>query len=130
VLAFAARRRVRHGRTQDVFEHVPTPDVAFAEVHRSLRVGGVHLFTIPRDPSRPTRARAERVDGGVRHLLPPEHHRDPISGAGALVFTDWGSDACERIARATGAGCDVRRVQLPECGVPDEVEVFVAARDR
>src|SRR4029079_13482554 len=33
--------------TQDVFEHVLEPGPAFAEVARTLRPGGAHVFTVP-----------------------------------------------------------------------------------
>lgn len=33
--------------TQDVFEHLYNPCIAFKEISRVLRTGGVHLFTVP-----------------------------------------------------------------------------------
>ena len=33
--------------SSDVFEHVPDPYRAHAEVHRVLRPGGHHVFTVP-----------------------------------------------------------------------------------
>lgn len=77
--------------TQDVFEHVHDPRAAFVEVLRTLRPGGVHVFTVPWDRTAPTRRRVEVVDGELVHLLPPVYHENPLEG-GSLVITDWGSD--------------------------------------
>ena len=32
--------------TQDVFEHVMTPNKAFKEIERVLKPGGAHVFTV------------------------------------------------------------------------------------
>lgn len=87
--------------TQDVLEHVPDPALAFAEIARVLRPGGLHIFTVPDVPSRPTRRRARSVDGTIVHELPPEYHSDPIDEIGTLVFTDFGWDV-PMLADASG----------------------------
>lgn len=88
--------------TQDVLEHVPDPDRAFTEIHRVLRPGGIHVFTVPCG-DRPTRERARLLpDGAMEHLLPPEFHGNPVDPNGSLVVTDWGPDLLERIEAVTG----------------------------
>lgn len=115
----------------DVLEHVPDPDRALAEFARVLRPGGLLLLTVPffsdRDASL---RRAELRDGAVRHLLPPEHHTDPLTGRGALVFSEFGWDLLPRIAAAGFA--DVAVVlywdqQQGQLGVPGE---YLRARRR
>lgn len=113
--------------TQDVLEHVPDPQAALREIHRTLRPGGEHVFTVPRADWRETTARAELRDGQLHHLLPPEYHRDPIDRGGSLVVTDWGRDL-ERIVVAAGAAsCIASSVHEPSLGIALPVEVFVAS---
>jgi SAM-dependent methyltransferase len=114
--------------TEDVLEHVPDPAVALREIHRTLRRGGRHVFTVPRRRDEPTRVRAEVHAGGVRHLLPPEYHFDPSTPAGSLVVTDWGADLEARVGEATGAACTCREVHDPGAGIPAPIEVFVVQR--
>ena len=79
--------------TSDVFEHVIDPYVAFAEIARVLRVGGVHIFSIPLTWPLPFRSveRARLVDDEIQHLEAPRYHRAG-DGSDSLVITDWGSD--------------------------------------
>src|SRR5690606_12459429 len=88
---------------QDVFEHVFRPDLAIAEIARTLRPGGLFISTVPMVRGRnPARRRAELVDGEVRHLIePPEYHGNPLGG-GALVTVDWGWDIAAYFLRHGG----------------------------
>ncbi len=89
--------------SQDVFEHVLDPDAAFREIARTLRPGGMHIFTVPivrkTEPSRP---RARMENGKIRNLLPEEFHGNPVGDGRSLVTTDWGYDICRRIFDASG----------------------------
>ena len=77
--------------SSDVLEHVPDLLTAFAEMNRVLRIGGMHLFTVPTKAH--TQRRAEVVDGTIRHLVEPEFHSDPLNPEGILAFWDFGRDA-------------------------------------
>ena len=79
--------------TSDMFEHIRKPMLAFAEVHRILRPGGLHIWTVPigMPPPPVTRARVDTSGPEDIMLLPPVYH-----GSGAdslsLVYTDFGRD--------------------------------------
>ena len=74
--------------TSDVLEHVPHPLAAFREIHRILKPGGSHVFTVPFYQDRAANeARARlRSDGSIEHLEEPQYHVDPIRPEGALVY--------------------------------------------
>jgi SAM-dependent methyltransferase len=76
--------------SSDVLEHVPDLHKAFAETARVLKLGGMHLFTVP--PREVTRRRAEIIDGAIKHYETPEYHGDPLSPKGILAFWDVGGD--------------------------------------
>ena len=77
--------------SSDVLEHVPDIRRAFQESARTLKPGGVHIFTIPRETE--TRQLAELRDGQVHHLVdPPEYHSDPLDRRGILAFWHFGPD--------------------------------------
>jgi SAM-dependent methyltransferase len=79
--------------TSDVMEHVRHPYVAFAEIHRVLRAGGRHVFTIPvRHPVRETTIARVDVSGPDDVLLlKPAYHNEH------LVYNDFGTDMLPRL---------------------------------
>lgn len=83
--------------TSDVFEHVRHPYVAFREVHRVLRPGGAHVFTVPgRLPLPATTVARVDVSGPEDvHLLKPVLHNDLH-----LVYNDFGADLLDRLKEA------------------------------
>jgi SAM-dependent methyltransferase len=88
--------------SSDVLEHVPRPADAHREIHRVLRPGGRHVFTVPFYEHRFTcETRAEEDGaGGVRHLAEPVYHEDPVRPGGALVFNVFAMELL----------CDLERV--------------------
>ena len=51
--------------TQDVLEHVFDAPAVFREIERTLRPGGIHIFTVPTTSKQyPTFEAATRVDRG------------------------------------------------------------------
>ncbi len=86
--------------SQDVFEHVPDAARGFAEVFRVLKPGGRHVFTVPYSHDRAeTLVRAELTEAGIRHILPPQYHGDPVREAGSLAFREFGRDLHDLLVR-------------------------------
>ena len=84
----------------ETLEHVPDFDRALSEIHRILKPGGWHLFTIPIVfDGRPTRQRAMIKDQKVQNLLPQSFHGRPgETKPDYLVFYEFGSDIIQRVA--------------------------------
>lgn len=86
--------------SSDVFEHVPDPYRAHAEVHRVLRPQGHHVFTVPfllHGHLDDVRARMGD-DGEVELLADAIYHDDPVRPEGVLVFTIFGLEMLVRLA--------------------------------
>jgi SAM-dependent methyltransferase len=94
----------------EVFEHVADDLAGFGEVRRTLRPGGVMVFTVPLSGAPATVERAVEKAGKIEHLLPPEYHGDRIRGQGrVLVFRDYGADIVGRLRAAGFAEATIDR---------------------
>ncbi len=76
--------------TQDVFEHVRNPALAWKEVHRVLKPGGYHIFTIPYSKDIKTVRRVELDGENDIFILPKIFHGDSVRDG--FVYTDFGYD--------------------------------------
>ena len=77
--------------TEDVLEHIEDIDKAFREINRVLKLGGMHVFTVPVHEKYPTVSRK-----GNDKVV---YHGDPLREKGAFVFTDFGNDMIEILSR-------------------------------
>jgi SAM-dependent methyltransferase len=115
--------------TQDVFEHVLDPAAGFREIARTLVPGGMHVFTIPWYWPKPTLVRAIAEGGTVRHLCPPDYHRNPVDEKGSLVVTEWGIGLPGFILEHSGMSTVAIRIFDPRQGIEGEFrEVFVSVK--
>ncbi len=91
--------------TSDTLEHVPDVDRALREIHRVLRRGGTHVFSVPVVWDRATRQRATLEHGTITHHLPPSYHGVSAEGkSDFLVFNEFGGDF---VARCENAGFEL-----------------------
>jgi SAM-dependent methyltransferase len=97
--------------SSDVFEHIPDPYKAFAEIYRILKPRGRHIFTLPfygdryRDEIRAT----VNLDGTLNHILPPIYHGDPIRPEGILVYVIF---SMEMLMKLDEIGFEVRMYNM------------------
>jgi SAM-dependent methyltransferase len=88
--------------SSDVFEHVADPYQGHAEVHRVLRPGGRHVFTVPFYQTEFLDEVRATVDaqGNLVHHLEPVYHQDPVRlSEGVLVYTIFSVEMLARLRR-------------------------------
>lgn len=116
--------------SQDVFEHVLDPARGFAEVARTLKPGGAHVFTIPWYHWKPTMVRASRdASGAISHHVQPDYHGNPIDPNGSLVVTEWGADFCDFVFRSSGLTTTAVHIRDRRQGIEAKfIEVFISRK--
>lgn len=115
--------------TEDVLEHVRHPETAFGEIHRVLRPGGVHVFTVPYWVDRPTLTRVDTSGADDVLLMEPEWHGDAIRGR-ILAYRTFGVDMLADLDRH-GLETEIRLPRLADkhYGIFESL-VFVSRRVR
>ena len=117
--------------TQDVFEHVMEPRMAFSEIARVLKPGGAHIFTMPWYPKLKTSVQRAMIENGqVVHLLDPVYHGNPVAKEkGSLVTFDWGQDFVDTIYHASGMYTTIYLQKDKRKGIDGEfLEVFISRK--
>ncbi|TNJ45775.1 class I SAM-dependent methyltransferase [Tamlana fucoidanivorans] len=117
--------------TSDVMEHIYHPDQAFKEIHRTLKQGGAHVFSVPLVNKHKTSERwANLGDNGVLEFLQePDWHDNPIDKKGSPVTFHWGYDIKEYIEKHTDAECEIIYLDNLDLGIRAEyIEIIVAKK--
>jgi transcription initiation factor TFIIIB Brf1 subunit/transcription initiation factor TFIIB len=116
--------------SQDVIEHVYDPPKAFGEIARTLKPGGMHIFTTPLvNKHQKSLVRAQRINGQIQHFAPESYHDNPIGDGRSLVTVDWGFDICDQIHKASGLYTHVVLIDDMSRGIRAEFnEVLVSIK--
>lgn len=116
--------------TQDVFEHILRPAKAFAEIARTLKPGGAHVYTVPYFRGKKTVVRAKpNGNGGIAHLMTPDYHGNPIDEAGSLVITEWGDELCDFVFRSCGMTTTILNFHDARLGLKGEfLDVLISRK--
>lgn len=117
--------------TQDVLEHVYDPARAFAEIARTLKPGGAHIFSVPIvNKHRPSQRWATRnADGSPHFLHKPEYHGNPVDARGAPVTMHWGYDIVAFIRAACGLETQIETMDDLSHGIRAEfIEILVTTK--
>lgn len=116
----------------DVMEHVNEPELCFKEIHRTLKPGGLKIFTAPTYKHLVASVRRARYlpDGSIEHLVnPPEYHANPVDPKGSLVTFHYGYDLPSLIRSWAPFDVRVSRFDDPHHGIMGEfTEVYVCRR--
>ncbi len=86
--------------SSDVFEHIPDPYRAHAEVYRVLRPGGRHIFTVPFYKTGFLDEHRTSIGAGGEfvHTKPALYHGDPVRRGGALVHNIFSLEMLVKLA--------------------------------
>ncbi len=98
--------------SEDVFEHLKDYSRGFAEVHRVLKPGGCHIFSIPFYFDRKTESLFRRIESSYEPIGPIEYHGDPIRGQ-IPAYSRFGYDLLEFL-RSNGYSVKVEISQFEE----------------
>ena len=116
--------------SSDVFEHILDPYRAHKEVHRVLRPGGRHVFTVPFLQTEFLDQQRTLVDfrGNIVHLAEPIYHGDPVREEGALVHRIFGLEMLVNLGKI-GFKTNMYKLYKPSAGiVGSNAIVFEAIR--
>lgn len=117
--------------TLDVFEHVFHPDRMIAEIHRTLRPGGLYISTFPirKYQVEAIKPRARLLENGeIEYLAEPEYHGNPIDQKGSLVTYDYGYDIHQKIAEWADFDVEILRFADRRAGVLGEYTDVIVCR--
>ncbi len=117
--------------TLDVMEHVNQPDQVIREIWRTLKPGGLYVFTTPtyKYNVNTTRRASYDAEGRVSFVGEPEYHGNPVDPEGSPVTFHFGYDLPQLINSWADFDVKVIRFWDHEHGVLGEMtEVYVCRK--
>lgn len=116
--------------TSDVMEHIYDPEKAFKEIHRTIKPGGAHIFSVPLiNRFEKTQRWAQKGDDGEPiFLFEPEWHGNPVSSKGSPVTMHWGYDIIDFIKNCTGAECKIVYYDDIHSGIRAEFREIIVSK--
>ncbi|WP_415375386.1 class I SAM-dependent methyltransferase [Patiriisocius sp. Uisw_017] len=115
--------------TSDVMEHIYDPEKAFKEIHRTLKPGGAHIFSVPIiNKHKPTQVWATKgKNGEPNFLFEPEWHGNPVDKKGSPVTMHRGFDIVNFIENCTDTKAEIIYKDDLSFGIRAEyIEIIVA----
>ncbi|MBW2365164.1 MAG: SAM-dependent methyltransferase, partial [Deltaproteobacteria bacterium] len=110
-------------------EHILNPEKAFAEIARTLKRGGAHVFTVPWYFWKKTVIRAVGTVNDITHLKEPKYHKNPVNPDGSLVTREWGADLTDFIFDCSGMSTTIIRQTNRKLGIGGKfIEVFISKK--
>ena len=117
--------------SQDVMEHVYTPEKAFSEIARTLKKGGAHIFTVPIiNKHKASEIWAVKNENGEPVFFKtPEYHGNPVDPKGSPVTMHWGYNITEFIEKTSKLKTKIEYINNLHFGVQAEyIEVLVSQK--
>jgi SAM-dependent methyltransferase len=114
--------------TSDVMEHIYDPEQAFKEIHRTLKKGGAHIFSVPliNKHSKTQIWSTKGIDGKPVFQGNPEYHGNPIDAEGSPVTMHWGYDIVNYIKEWTNDTCEIVYIDDLNFGIRAEfIEIII-----
>ena len=113
--------------TQDVMEHVWSPEAAFNSILRVIKPGGAHVFTAPKHPRMTSSSpRISVTENGIEYIKEPIYHGNPVGDGRALVTWDYGDTFESLVSKWTGCPIQTYVIRDKSLGLDGEyLEVFV-----
>lgn len=113
--------------TQDVIEHVFHPSKVFSEIARTLKPGGMHIFSVPLvNKNSPSKLRARISNKKIIYLEPETYHGNPTGEGKSLVTVDWGFDICKQIFESCGLFTQIIHIDDLSRGIRAEyIEILI-----